>query len=366
MGCANTSIYIEEDTRKLTDEKIAYIVRNEKLERLAQDILDDCIKKHNGSPQGIKEIANEILTIKNESNMLSIEDLQEAIKDIYVQQFMLSDHMIKEFDIENEIGEKFINENLNGVPQITFNEIGAIIQNIFVNYGKIQKGILINYSPELYLEDPSLANAFYTNLKFNQTFYCDLFVLIINKNFISNPNNCIQISEVISCNKLLSTLIIKIVDDVNDTNLITNLNCIFDVIKLHKSLQVVVLVNNSNESLQLSRAIENDICDLLKESTKLICLGIFKFSLSDSFVRNLSKNIPLCLTLKVFGIESEGVTGNAIDELMMNGIGRSNSLLAVVMGGFGLRDEKIRQYMQLKQGNGHVIKVFEYLRTINI
>ena len=59
MGCANTSIYIEEDTRKLTDEKTAYIVRNEKLERLAQDILDDCIKKHNGSPQGIKEIANE-------------------------------------------------------------------------------------------------------------------------------------------------------------------------------------------------------------------------------------------------------------------------------------------------------------------
>ena len=42
MGCSNTSIYVEEDTRKLTDEKASYINRNEKLEGLAQDILDDC------------------------------------------------------------------------------------------------------------------------------------------------------------------------------------------------------------------------------------------------------------------------------------------------------------------------------------
>ena len=82
-------------------------------------------------------------------------------------------------------------------------------------------------------------------------------MLIINKNLLSNENNCIQLSEVISCNKLLSTLIIKIADDVNDSTLISNLNCIFDVIKLHKSLQVVVFVNNSNEQLQLSKAIEN-------------------------------------------------------------------------------------------------------------
>ena len=65
MGCSNTSIYVEEDTRKLTDEKASYINRNEKLEGLAQDILDDCIKKHNGTPQGIKEIANEIISLKN-------------------------------------------------------------------------------------------------------------------------------------------------------------------------------------------------------------------------------------------------------------------------------------------------------------
>ena len=65
MGCSNTSIYVEEDTRKLTDEKASYINRNEKLEGLAQDILDDCIKKHNGTPQGIKEIANEIISIKS-------------------------------------------------------------------------------------------------------------------------------------------------------------------------------------------------------------------------------------------------------------------------------------------------------------
>lgn len=366
MGCSNSNIYVEEDTRKLTDEKSSYIIRNEKLEGLAQDILDDCIKKHNGTPQGIKEIADEIISLKNDSSTLTIQDLQEAIKDVYVQQIILSENLIKEFDIESEIGEKFINGNFNGLPQTTFNDMGVIMQNVFVNYGKTQNGIVINFSPELYLEDPSLANAFYTNLKFNQTFHCNILVLIINKNLISNENNCTQLSEVISCNKLLSTLIIKIADDVNDSSLISNLNCIFDVIKLHKSLQVVVFVNNSNEQLQLSKVIENDIVDLMKISSKLICLGIFKFALNDAFVKCLAKMIPQCLGLKALGIESEGVSENAVDEFVMNGIGRSNSLLAVVMGGFGLSDEKVRQYMQLKQGNGHIIKVFEYLKTINI
>ena len=81
MGCSNSNIYVEEDTRKLTDEKSSYIIRNEKLEGLAQDILDDCIKKHNGTPQGIKEIADEIISLKNDSSTLTIQDLQEAIKE---------------------------------------------------------------------------------------------------------------------------------------------------------------------------------------------------------------------------------------------------------------------------------------------
>ena len=166
MGCSNTSIYVEEDTRKLTDEKASYINRNEKLEGLAQDILDDCIKKHNGTPQGIKEIANEIISIKNDTKTLTVEELQEAIKDVYVQQVILSENLIKEFDIESEIGDKFINGNFNGLPQTTFIDMGVIMQNVFVNYAKTQNGIVSNFSPEFYLEDPSLANAFYTNLKF--------------------------------------------------------------------------------------------------------------------------------------------------------------------------------------------------------
>lgn len=366
MGCSNTNTYIQEDTRKLTDEKTSYIIRNEKLERLAQEILDDCIKKHQGTPQGITEIANEIIEAKKDTNALSQEELYEAIRDVYVQQVMMSENLIKEYDIQTEIEDNFLKINFENIDEKKINDIMIIMQNIWVNYPKTQNGICINFSPDLYLEDPSLNQAFFNNLKFNKTFQTETFLLILNKNFLDNIQNCLYLSEAISCNKSLSTLIIKIADDVNNQGSMNNLDCVFEMVKKHRQIQSVVFINNSQTKLFLTKEIENHIIDLFRTSTKLMIFGLFKFGISNELLVSLVKVLPLCDKLKCFGIQSEGVSINTLDDFVMNGIGRSNSLLAVVLGGFGISDDKIRQYMQVKQGGGnkHVVQIFEYLRDV--
>ena len=222
------------------------------------------------------------------------------------------------------------------------------MENFYSNYGKTQNGIVFNFLTEVYLEDPSLAEAFHLNLKFNQAFHCDALLLMINRNILSNASYCIQLSEVITCKKVLSTLVIKIADDV-DSKLIMNLNQIFEVVKLHNSLQFLILVNNSNKKLPLGKEIENNIVSLLSNSSKLVCLGIFKFALSNPFVTNLSNAIELSSSLKAFGIESDGVSEQAVDKLVMNGVGKSKSLLAVLMRGFELSGAKIKEYTQVKK-----------------
>lgn len=368
MGCSNTNTYYQEDTRKLTDEKSSYIIRNEKLERLAQEILDDCIKKHQGTPQGISEIANEIIETKKDTNSLSQEELYDAIRDVYVQQVMITENLINEYDIENVIDDKFLKINFENVDEKKINEIMIVMQNIWVNYPKNQNGIYINFSPDLYLEDPSLNQAFFNNLKFNKTFQVEMFLLILNKNFLDNAQNCLYLSEAISCNKSLSTLTIIIADDVNNQSSINNLDCVFEMVKKHRQIQSIILINNSQTKLSLTKEIENHIIDLFKTSTKLMIFGLFKFVISNELLINLVKVLPLCDKLKCFGIQSEGVTMNVLDDFVMNGIGRSNSLLAVILGGFGINEDKIRQYMQVKQGGGnkHVIQIFEYLRDVKI
>jgi hypothetical protein len=49
---------------KFKKEYILYHTRNDDLELLGQDVLDDCIKKGNGTPDGINQIYNDINAIK--------------------------------------------------------------------------------------------------------------------------------------------------------------------------------------------------------------------------------------------------------------------------------------------------------------
>ena len=44
--------------------------------------------KNNGTQEGIKEITNEIISIKTADNALTFQDLKSGIKDYYIQQIM--------------------------------------------------------------------------------------------------------------------------------------------------------------------------------------------------------------------------------------------------------------------------------------
>ena len=88
--------------------------------------------------------------------------------------------------------------------------------------------------------------------------------------------------------------------------------------------------------------------------------------MSNPFVTNLSNAIELSSSLKAFGIESDGVSEQAVDKLVMNGVEKSKSLLAVLLRGFELSGAKIKEYTQVKEDNENYIKVFEYVSSFNI
>ena len=53
----------------------------------------------------------EIIEAKKDTNALSQEELYEAIRDVYVQQVMMSENLIKEYDIQTEIEDNFLKIN---------------------------------------------------------------------------------------------------------------------------------------------------------------------------------------------------------------------------------------------------------------
>ena len=204
MGCSSTKTKLKEATPKLTNEKLRYILRNERLEMLASDILDDCLKSSNGTEHGINEIAKEIIRIKSSTNGLNNDDLNLSIKDIYVQQYLFNNHFITEHDLLNEFEEKFLSKTFNSSTS-TLNDCYIVLQSMFIQYPQIQNGIHINFSPHTFLEDPCLVQSFYNNLKFNKTFQCELLHFTLNKDTINN-NTLTTLSEIIPCNYIFEKI----------------------------------------------------------------------------------------------------------------------------------------------------------------
>ena len=123
-------------------------------------------------------------------------------------------------------------------------------------------------------------------MKFNKTFQTETFLLILNKNFLDNIQNCLYLSEAISCNKSLSTLIIKIADDVNNQGSMNNLDCVFEMVKKHRQIQSVVFINNSQTKLFLTKEIENHIILYEIHFEILIDIAINKKLITNSKKKN--------------------------------------------------------------------------------
>jgi hypothetical protein len=377
MGCSSTKPTLNEATPKLTNEKLQYILRNERLELLASDILDDCLKSSTGTEHGINEIAKEIIRIKSTTNGLSTDELVLSIKDIYVQQYLFNNHFITEHDLLFEFEEKFLSKTFNTSSSSIQSECYFVLQSIFIQYPQIQNGMHINFAPLMYLEDPCLVQSFYNNLKFNKTFQCELMHFTLNNDIIianNNTNNnttLTALSEIISCNnKRLSSLVLGIGNDITQPQHISKLSTLLQATAAHcKRIQSLTILNESHAALTLTSNVEKDIINVLQQCKHVLSFTIVGFNVSDNFMRSLSRCIPLCSALKLFIIDAPYSNVNIIDDLV-NGISSSNSLLMVVFGGFVLSADKISQYTQMKVSSGssnrHAVKVFEYVAKVHL
>jgi len=133
MGCGNSSVSsMDFKDPKFKKEYILYHTRNDELELLGQDVLDDCIKKGNGTPDGINQIYNEIYTIKKGTGNLNEVEMKKAIKELFVQQALMSENIIEEYDIQNKISELLSNYSKYLIETYTKESIDNIFQSLFV------------------------------------------------------------------------------------------------------------------------------------------------------------------------------------------------------------------------------------------
>ena len=146
MCCSSTKTPI----REATPEKIHYTFRNERLEQLSSDILDDYLKSSTGTEHSINEIANQILHIKLTTNGLSPNNLTLSIKDLYVQQYLYNNHFTTEHDLLSECEVNFLSKTFPSSSSIQ-TECYIVLQGIFIQYPQVQNGIRINFFPLTYL-----------------------------------------------------------------------------------------------------------------------------------------------------------------------------------------------------------------------
>jgi len=372
MGCGSSNNQLTFDSDKFSAERNEYNERNEKLELLSHDILDDCIKRNNGQDQGISNIIKEIKQIKNSSGELSDNELNKTIREMYVQQVLIKGNLINEFDIENVVLEKLIYLNNIISNNYSLNEIELIFQNIFIEFPKNQNVFVIDEDPKLFLENKNLSSAFYSNLKFNKSFLVECLIIEIDNIQIKNKHHIQMLSEIIACNSNLKTLIIMFNNEIENNTNLSKIENIFESILYHKYLQCLLIINkNNNVNLELTNRIENILLEILKTSKTLFGFYLHKITLNGLFIQNIGKTIPLNNKLKIFGIQISPLDNKnkenigLIDDLIIRGIGRS-SLLVALFGGFVLDGIKKAQYAQEKSSANGNLKVLEFDDEIKI
>jgi uncharacterized protein YjaG (DUF416 family) len=377
MGCGNSSVSsMDFKDPKFKKEYILYHTRNDELELLGQDVLDDCIKKGNGTPDGINQIYNEIYTIKKGTGNLNEVEMKKAIKELFVQQALMSENIIEEYDIQNKISELLSNYSKYLIETYTKESIDNIFQSLFVTYPSKQIGYYIKSNPKNFLEQ-GLDEAFYTNLKYNKTFKVQCMALNIDNTQINDNYLLDKYSEIIACNDELKTFILILNDNIPLGTNLKGLNNIFHSLKDHHSLCAFIFLSKASENkLTLTPEIENNILNLLDKITlnKKEILNVFimgNFLTSNDYLKKLTDVIPNAGVLKVFAYiindnDPQISDVNSIDNLVFKGIRKNNMLTAVFLGGFKISDNKIKEFRQLEKDKSNNIKILQCSNQLNI
>lgn len=358
MGCSSNSIMLIYENKTLMTERINYCERSEKLETLAQEILDDTIKMNNGTPEGIDKMVSFISSKKGGLGHLTQSEIKEALSDLYVQQLLLAEKIINDVDMQTEAEERFI--NINNLTDEMKSNISIILQNLEVNYAKLQSCIYIDYDPQLHLEDSSLETSFFTNMKYNKSFQVDCLCFKITNAPLVKALLCFKFAEVITCNEALATVIISIDADVEFNKDINSIIPMFQAISKHKSIQMVIFTCDKVKKHTLTLPLEESIIEIIKNSRTLIGLCLLQFNLSDAFLYSLEKVLPYAFSLRLLMIESNYKNLRVLDDFIGRGIGRCNSLIAVILSGLNLFETKKSEYKQIKTGNTK-LKLLEFL-----
>ena len=372
--CSNTNTIepkFNSSNPKLVNENRLYKLRHAELNALGDEKINECLNKGNKTLEGMDTIYTEVFNTKKLTGKVKEEEIKIGIKELYVlQQICAEGDIILSYDIQNKVMEKLSKYNDILIKKYTQDGINNIFQKLFESYPKEQNGFLLSGNP-VNMIGKGFEEAFYSNLKFNENFQVELLIFEIDDSQIKDINHLQKLAEVIACNIKLRTLSLILNDDISTD--LNNLNPIFQAIQDHQSLNsLVIIAKSSKNKLKLNPIIESRLLNLFNENnTNLNSFILGRVIVSNEFIENLEKKISLIKNLKIFSIvfnEEDPLKNNSnlVNNLIFNGIGKSKSLLAVLIGGIKLTEKQEEDCKKLENDNNNCIKLFHSLENFEI
>lgn len=372
--CSNTNTIepkFNSSHPKLVNENKLYKLRHAELNALGDEKINECLNKGNKTLEGMDTIYTEVFNTKKLPGKVKEEEIKIGIKELYVlQQICAEGDIILSYDIQNKVMEKLSKYNDILIKKYTQDGINNIFQKLFESYPKEQNGFLLSGNP-VNMIGKGFEEAFYSNLKFNENFQVELLIFEIDESQIKDINHLQKLAEVIACNIKLRTLSLILNDDISTD--LNNLNPIFQAIQDHQSLNsLVIIAKSSKNKLKLNPIIESRLLNLFNENnTNLNSFILGRVIVSNEFIENLEKKISLIKNLKIFSIvfnDEDPLKNNSnlVNNLILNGIGKSKSLLAVLIGGIKLTEKQEEDCKKLENDNNNSIKLFQSLENFEI
>ena len=366
MGCgsANTGIKVNSSNPKFTKEKNLYLVRQKEINLLGPDLLSECMEKGDGSQNGIDQIYKEMLNTKKLSQKLNEEEIKRGIKEVYVEREILKEDVLLEYNIQEKVSEKLSSYTNRLIEKYSKDGIQDVFNKLFSSYPKVQSGFLLTGNPANMI-GKDLAEPFYNIIKFNDKLKVECLVFIIDNSQINDKNHLEKLGEIIACNEKLKTICIILKSDIPLNYNPQNLNTIFDAIRDHSNLQAIVLLSESSENkLKLTPIQETSLFTLIRTNSKLNAFVLGKFIVSQNFLQLLSKQFANNTNLKAFSFianSTDSIKKNKLllNELIDDGIAKSTSLNAVLIGGFVCDNTDKYDKLEKSISNINILQVVE-------
>ena len=363
MGCGQVQT-LNSNNPQFVRERNSYNIRQKELKLLGPDLLSECMKKGDHTENGINQVYQEILNTKKLSGKLKEEELKKGIKELFVEQQILKEDVILKYNIQEKVYEKLQSYAQRLNDKYSKEGIQVVFNKVFLSYPKEQSGFVLSGNPSNML-GKHISEPFYNIMKFHDKLKVQCLVIMIDNSQINDINHLNKLGEIIACNDKLETLCIILEKDIPLSNNLNNLNNIFDAIKEHLNLKAIVLLAEScDNKLKLEPLQESRLTSLFSANSKINVFVLGKFVVSQSFLQSLEKEIPNNKNLKAFAFvanSQDSIKENKIilNNLIDNGIAKSTSLNAVLIGGFECDDKDRYEGLEKTNSNLNILQVVQ-------